>query len=112
MPKPLGPFKLNISLEEWLYKFRCGTEDIEYSEQWGFYIIVENDEAYNASRINLPKQYCEEAARLVCSTCHGSGEVASMDYVYPGEPHMADIGDNRPCPELPHAIIKYEHIRQ
>lgn len=34
----------------------------------------------------------------VCETCGGTGEVSVMGYVYPGEPHMADI-DTKPCPD-------------
>lgn len=34
----------------------------------------------------------------VCRTCGGSGEVRSMEQVYPGEPHMADVG-TEPCPD-------------
>ncbi len=33
----------------------------------------------------------------VCSDCGGTGEVSVMEPVYPGEPHMADIG-RAPCP--------------
>ena len=28
----------------------------------------------------------------VCEFCGGTGEISSMEYVYAGEPHMADIG--------------------
>jgi hypothetical protein len=31
-----------------------------------------------------------------CPECNGTGEVSQMEYVYPGEPHMADTG-TRPC---------------
>ena len=34
----------------------------------------------------------------VCATCGGTGEVSAMERVYPGEPHMADVG-SRPCPD-------------
>lgn len=34
----------------------------------------------------------------VCETCGGYGEVRTMEYVWAGEPHMADIG-SAPCPE-------------
>lgn len=27
-----------------------------------------------------------------CGSCGGSGEVTTMEYVYPGEPHMAPVG--------------------
>jgi len=37
----------------------------------------------------------------VCQTCGGTGEVSAMGYVYPGEPHMADI-DTAPCPDCQH----------
>lgn len=32
----------------------------------------------------------------VCEVCLGTGEVSTMEAVYPGEPHMADIG-TRAC---------------
>lgn len=28
----------------------------------------------------------------ICEYCHGTGEVSTMEAVYPGEPHMANIG--------------------
>jgi len=34
----------------------------------------------------------------VCETCGGTGEVSAMEAVYPGEPHMADVG-TQPCPD-------------
>ncbi len=34
----------------------------------------------------------------VCQTCGGSGEVRTMERVYAGEPHMADIGTEK-CPD-------------
>lgn len=34
----------------------------------------------------------------VCQTCGGTGEVSTMERVYPGEPHMADVGTDR-CPD-------------
>lgn len=34
----------------------------------------------------------------VCATCGGTGEVSRMEAVYPGEPHMADVGIG-PCPD-------------
>lgn len=33
----------------------------------------------------------------MCRTCKGTGEVPSMEAVYPNEPHTADIG-SAPCP--------------
>lgn len=38
----------------------------------------------------------EEEVEEVCSICHDTGEVACMESVYPGEPHMADVG-TREC---------------
>ena len=32
-----------------------------------------------------------------CTYCDGSGEVPAMALVYPGEPHMADVG-SADCP--------------
>jgi hypothetical protein len=31
-----------------------------------------------------------------CEECGGTGEVRTMEQVYPNEPHMADIG-SQPC---------------
>lgn len=36
------------------------------------------------------QRFC--AAIQVCAECMGTGEVASMERVYPGEHHMASIG--------------------
>jgi len=36
-----------------------------------------------------------------CDTCEDTGEVRVMGYVYPGEPHMADV-DTAPCPDCHH----------
>lgn len=33
-----------------------------------------------------------------CETCGGSSEVSSMESVYPGEPHQADVGTSK-CPD-------------
>ncbi len=32
----------------------------------------------------------------ICEECGGTGEVDVIEPVYPGEPHMADVG-TRPC---------------
>jgi hypothetical protein len=32
----------------------------------------------------------------VCDICGGTGVVPAIEYVYPGEPHTADIGEE-PC---------------
>lgn len=41
---------------------------------------------------------CERACDVaeVCVHCLGTGEVTTMERVYPGEPHMAPIG-TEPC---------------
>ena len=44
------------------------------------------------------KKIEEKAEDEVCPTCGGTGEVSAMEQVYPGEPHMADIG-TQPCPD-------------
>lgn len=36
--------------------------------------------------------------KVECQTCGGTGEVSKMEAVYPGEPHMADVG-TQPCPD-------------
>ena len=33
----------------------------------------------------------------VCPDCHGTGEIDVMSPVYPGEPHMAYLGDKVIC---------------
>jgi hypothetical protein len=38
----------------------------------------------------------EEIEKEVCEMCGGTGEVTTMETVYPGEPHMAPIGVG-PC---------------
>lgn len=42
---------------------------------------------------------CEEPCEReeVCAECLGSGEVTTMERVYPNEPHMAPVG-SEPCP--------------
>jgi len=30
-----------------------------------------------------------------CPDCHGTGELRTMESVYPGEPHMADVGTRK-----------------
>ena len=40
------------------------------------------------------KKECE--VEQVCAECLGTGEVTTMEYVYPGEPHQAPIG-TRTC---------------
>lgn len=47
--------------------------------------------------INSPVEE-EKEEEDVCSTCGGSGEVSTMEAVYPGEPHMAPVGTS-PCPD-------------
>jgi hypothetical protein len=37
----------------------------------------------------------EECGEEVCKFCGGTGEVARMEYVWAGEPHMADVGSER-----------------
>lgn len=32
-----------------------------------------------------------------CPECGGTGKITILSQVYPGEPHMADLGDSRPC---------------
>jgi hypothetical protein len=40
----------------------------------------------------------KEQKTYECETCHDTGEVSTPDYVYAGEPHMADVGTAR-CPD-------------
>lgn len=43
----------------------------------------------------VSKKYMAEE---ICNTCKGTRLVSAMERVYPGEPHMADIGE-QPCPD-------------
>lgn len=36
-----------------------------------------------------------EESEEICEWCGGTGEVTTMEQVYPGEPHMADIGTRK-----------------
>lgn len=47
---------------------------------------------------NFDAEHEDECEDRPCETCDGTGEVSSMEQVYPGEPHMADIG-TQPCPD-------------
>lgn len=38
----------------------------------------------------------EQSEEEVCEECGGTGEIVVTEAVYPGEPHMADVG-TRPC---------------
>jgi hypothetical protein len=40
---------------------------------------------------------CGEWHKEPCGMCGGTGEIATMERVYAGEPHMADVG-SEPCP--------------
>lgn len=40
---------------------------------------------------------CDVTIDKVCDECGGDGTISVMEQVYPGEPHMADVG-SRPCP--------------
>ena len=40
----------------------------------------------------------QEEKEVVCPECEGTGEIRIQSQVYPGEPHMADLGDTIPCP--------------
>lgn len=40
----------------------------------------------------------KEQDEIVCPECGGTGEIPIQSQVYPGEPHMADLGDTIPCP--------------
>lgn len=87
---------------------RGGTEDDirEYAKQNGADLTKEDTEhakdccGDHSSHTHLG--CCSEGKEEeVCELCGGKDgeheEVSSMEAVYPGEPHMADIG-SRPCP--------------
>ena len=38
---------------------------------------------------------CDRLCDAICEFCEGTGEVSQMESVYPGEPHMADIGTRK-----------------
>jgi hypothetical protein len=46
----------------------------------------------------MPERLNEENNDEVSETCGGTGEVTTMETVYPGEPHQAPIG-TAPCPD-------------
>ena len=48
-------------------------------------------EKQNKNDIELPDDN-------ICGTCGGSGEITTMERVYPNEPHLAPIG-SEPCPD-------------
>lgn len=43
-----------------------------------------------------PVEVFEVEKKYDCEDCQDTGEVSCMEVVYPGEPHMADVG-TRPC---------------
>lgn len=55
------------------------------------YIYDDKSDGYICSKCH---KTCE--VEEVCALCLGTGEVSTMEPVYPGEPHMADIG-TRTC---------------
>lgn len=40
----------------------------------------------------------EDEEEDVCETCGGTGEITTMERVYPNEPHLAPVG-SAPCPD-------------
>lgn len=38
----------------------------------------------------------KEKTKFDCAMCEDTGEVSAMGFVYPGEPHMADV-ETVPC---------------
>lgn len=55
-----------------------------------------NNDIQKIPKEDWPEEEKEED--YVCQTCGGTGEVTTMESVYPGEPHMAPIG-SAPCPD-------------
>jgi hypothetical protein len=56
---------------------------------------------YRGQEVELSMSEFIEAVGLfsnVCMNCNGDGEVSKTEAVYPGEPHMADIGTEA-CPD-------------
>lgn len=43
----------------------------------------------------MEEQTTEEETTCPLGICDGSGEVSCMDTVWPGEPHMADVGTRK-----------------
>lgn len=63
--------------------------------------IIEDEQIINGESKDLNTCYkCKKECEIeeVCETCLGTGEVDVMEYVYPGEPHMAPIDTGR-CPD-------------
>lgn len=46
-------------------------------------------------RVRVHDKVIEWEADDVCEYCGGTGEVSTMEQVYPGEPHMADVGTEK-----------------
>lgn len=44
-----------------------------------------------------------------CEMCGGTGEITTMEYVYPGEPHMAPIGTQTCLCRIPEVEPEYEY---
>jgi len=50
----------------------------------------------NLNYIGSPRGLMEYIGKEICEDCWGTGEVTTMEKVYPGEEHMAPIG-SQPC---------------
>ena len=44
----------------------------------------------------------------MCDMCDGSGEIAAMEQVWPGEPHYAPIGTQKCLCQIPDVEPEYE----
>ena len=54
---------------------------------------IENFNVYECSKCH--NWHTKGGVEEVCAHCLGTGEVSSMEQVYPNEPHRADIGTQK-----------------
>lgn len=73
-------------------KYRPKIED-----RWGTIVISGEWDREDLKKLLLSIRNEDEEHFEDCEMCKGTGEVEIMSPVYPGEPHMAYLGDTRPC---------------
>ena len=59
--------------------------------------VIEKDSILDEESTYLECSKCHGACEVeeVCMHCYGTGEITTMERVYPNEPHMADIGTRK-----------------
>lgn len=56
--------------------------------------VVGQDFVYHITATEMEKYLVD--SEQMCGKCHDTGEVDTMESIYPGEPHMGPVG-SRPC---------------